>query len=296
MNSNADAISIRVERGSAAHRGMRLKPLRILTYAILIAGSLAMLLPLAWLVRSSLMDNAQIFSFPPEWVPKPFTWSNYSEALTTAPFGTYFLNTLKIELFVLTGVLVTSTLSAYSFARLRWTGRERVFALLLTTLMMPYAVTLIPTFIMWRSLGAINTIAPLTIPAWFGGGAFNIFLLRQFFMSIPKELDEAAYMDGAKPVTVLLRIILPLSRPALIVVALFAFIDVWNDFLGPLIYLNTDDKFTLALGLASFKGLMTAQWGYLMAASTAVLAPVLVLFFIGQRFFIEGITLTGIKG
>jgi len=155
---------------------------------------------------------------------------------------------------------------------------------------------LIPTFMLWKSLGAINTYLPLIVPAWFGGGAFNIFLLRQFFNTIPRDLDEAAYMDGANPLIVLWRIMLPLSKPALIVVTIFAFIGTWNDFLGPLIYLSSDEKFTLALGLASFRGLYNAQWGYLMAASSAVVAPIIVLFFFGQRYFIEGITLTGIKG
>jgi len=274
----------------------KFRPLQMMAYILLILGSVVMLIPFAWLLRSSLMDNSQIFIFPPQWVPDPFRWSNFSESLTYAPFATYFMNTMTLELFTLSGVLITSSLAAYSFARLRWKGRDTIFGILLTTLMMPYAVTLIPTFILWRELGAINTYFPLTVPAWLGGGAFNIFLLRQFFLSLPKELDEAAYIDGAKPFTILWKIVLPLSKPALIVVAIFTFIDVWNDFLGPLIYLNSDTKFTLALGLASFKGLMTSQWGYLMAASTAVVAPIIVLFFVAQRYFIEGISLTGIKG
>jgi multiple sugar transport system permease protein len=270
--------------------------LRILAYVILITGSFLMIIPFVWLLRSSLMDNNQIFIFPPQWIPSPFKWSNFSEALTAAPFLQYFINTMTIELFVTSGVVITSTLAAYSFARLRWAGRDTIFGILLTTLMMPYAVTLIPTFMFWRFLGAIDTYIPLIIPAWFGGGAFNIFLMRQFFMTIPKELDEAAYMDGAKPFTVLWKVILPLAKPAFIVITIFTFIDVWNDFLGPLIYLNTSDKFTLAIGLASFKGELHAQWGYLMAASMAVVAPIIVLFFIAQRYFIEGIALTGIKG
>ncbi|GGD96034.1 carbohydrate ABC transporter permease [Paenibacillus nasutitermitis] len=274
----------------------KFRPLQLMAYILLILGSVVMLIPFAWLLRSSLMDNSQIFIFPPQWVPDPFRWSNFSESLTYAPFATYFMNTMTLELFTLSGVLITSSLAAYSFARLRWKGRDTIFGILLTTLMMPYAVTLIPTFILWRELGAINTYFPLTVPAWLGGGAFNIFLLRQFFLSLPKELDEAAYIDGAKPFTILWRIVLPLSKPALIVVAIFTFIDVWNDFLGPLIYLNSDTKFTLALGLASFKGLMTSQWGYLMAASTTVVAPIIALFFVAQRYFIEGISLTGIKG
>ena len=269
---------------------------RMFVYFLLILGSVAMLFPFAWLIRSSLMGTAQIFTFPPEWIPKPFMWSNYSESLTIVPFYKYLLNTLTIEVFAVTGVIFSSSLAAYSFARLRWTGRNIIFGIILSTMMLPYAVTLIPTFMGWKTLGGVNTFLPLIIPAWFGGGAFNIFLLRQFFMTIPKELDEAAYIDGASPVGVLFRIVLPLSKPALIVVGLFTFIGTWNDFLGPLIYLNDDSKFTLALGLASFKGMYNAQWGYLMAASAAVVSPIILLFFFMQRYFIEGIALTGTKG
>ncbi|MFC4598633.1 MULTISPECIES: carbohydrate ABC transporter permease [Cohnella] len=276
--------------------GTKSNPLRAMLYATLVVGSLIMLFPFIWLVRSSLMDNSQIFIFPPEWIPRPFMWSNFREALTSVPFARYFRNTMTIELFVVCGVLLTSVMAAFSFARLNWPGRNIVFAVLLSSMMLPYAVTLIPTFMLWRSLDAINTFLPLTVPAWFGGGAFNIFLLRQFFLTIPKELDEAAYMDGATPFKVLWTVIVPLAKPALIVVGIFSFIDVWNDFLGPIIYLNSDDKFTLALGLATFKGLYNAQWGYLMAASAAIVAPILLLFFVAQRYFIEGITLTGIKG
>ncbi len=269
---------------------------RVIVYFLLLLGSVAMLFPFVWLIRSSLMGTAQIFTFPPEWIPSPFMWSNYSESLTIVPFYKYLLNTLTIELFVVTGVLFSSSLAAYSFARLRWPGRNIVFGLILSTMMLPYAVTLIPTFMGWKMLGAINTFVPLTVPAWFGGGAFNIFLLRQFFMTIPKELDEAAYIDGASPLQVLYKIVIPLSKPALIVVGLFTFIGTWNDFLGPLIYLSNDSKFTLALGLASFKGMYNAQWGYLMAASAAVVTPIILLFFFMQRYFIEGIALTGTKG
>jgi multiple sugar transport system permease protein len=298
MNSN---LEVRRKTKTQLSSSSAKKPMsfsRVLTYVLLIGGSVAMLFPFLWLFRSSLMGTAQIFTFPPEWVPEPFKWSNYSEALTIVPFYKYFFNTMTIEFFTVIGVLFSSSFAGYSFARLRWPGRNIVFGLVLSTLMLPYAVTLIPTFMGWKIVGGLNTFLPLTVPAWFGsgiGGAFNVFLLRQFFLTIPKELDEAAYIDGASPITVLWKIILPLSKPALIVVALFTFIGVWNDFLGPLIYLNDDSKFTLALGLASFKGLYNAQWGYLMAASTAVLTPIIILFFFAQRYFIEGITLTGIK-
>jgi multiple sugar transport system permease protein len=269
---------------------------RFIIYFILVAGSVLMIFPFTWLIRSSLMSTAQIFTFPPEWIPKPFEWNNFKDSLTIVPFFKYFLNTMTIELFTVTGVVLTSTMAGYSFARLKWPGRNLMFALVLSSMMLPYAVTLIPTFLLWKSLGAINTYLPLTVPAWFGGGAFNIFLLRQFFSSIPKDLDEAAYMDGASPLQVLWSILVPLSKPALIVILIFTFIGTWNDFLGPLIYLSEDTKFTLALGLSTFKGLYNAQWGYLMAASTVIVAPIVVIFFIGQRYFIEGITLTGIKG
>lgn len=282
--------------GASIRSGKPFSLIRLWIYMILIVGSVVMIFPFFWLLRSSLMDNSQIFVFPPQWIPEPFKWSNYKESLTSVPFAQYLKNTLTIELFTISGVLITSIMAAYSFARLKWPGRDFIFALLLSTMMLPYAVTLIPTFMVWKSLGALNTFVPLTVPAWFGGGAFNIFLLRQFFMSIPKELDEAAYMDGAKPFMVLCRIIVPLAKPAMIVVSIFSFIDVWNDFLGPIIYLSSNEKFTLALGLATFKGLYNAQWGYLMAASAAIVAPILVLFFVAQRYFIEGIALTGIKG
>lgn len=295
------SVIVRSKRQATA-LGFIKKPARMVTYFILIIGSLLMIMPLVWLLRSSLMDNAQIFIFPPQWIPDPFQWSNYPEALTTVPFGTYFLNTMTIEVFVLAGVLVTSVITAYSLARLRWAGRNVVFAGVLGSMMLPSAVTIIPLFILWRELNALDSLLPLIVPAWFGGGAyigqgaFQIFLLRQFFMSIPKELDEAAYMDGGTPLTVLWRVVIPLSTPALIVVGIFTFIDVWNNFLEPVLYLNSEENFTLALGLATFKGLYNAQWGYLMAASMAMVAPIILLFFIGQRYFIEGITLTGIKG
>jgi multiple sugar transport system permease protein len=274
----------------------RLPAGNLLIYLVLCAGSVVVLIPFAWLVRSSVMTPAQIFVMPPEWIPKPFAFANYREALTAVPFHRYLLNTLTIELFAVTGTVITSSVAAYSFARLRWPGRNLVFGILLSGLMLPYAVTIIPTFIFWQKLGAIDTYFPLTVPAWFGGGAFNIFLLRQFFMTIPRDLDEAAYLDGASPLRVYWEVILPLSRPALIVVAIFTFNAVWNDLLGPVLYLSDDMKYTLALGLATFQGLYSAQWHYLMAASTAVLLPILALFFLAQRYFIEGITLTGVKG
>lgn len=284
------------KRSFLRSRRVRRRIAQVITYTLLLFGSFVMILPLAWLVRSSFMTLDQIFAFPPEWIPDPWNWQNYPDALDVAPFARYFFNTMVIEFFVVVGTVISATLSAYGFARLRWKGRDQVFAVLMTTMMLPGAVTLIPAFIIWSELGFVNTIVPLTAPAWFGGGMFNIFLLRQFFRGLPRDLDEAALLDGASPLRILWDVIVPLSRPALITVAIFSFLTTWNDFLGPLIYLNDSRKYTLAIGLSQFKGQYTAEWGLLMAASTLVILPVLVLFFVAQRYFVEGIALTGIKG
>lgn len=267
-------------------------------YLLLLGGAIPTLLPFVWLVRSALMQDSQMFVSPPEWIPSPFEWQNFSGALTTQPFGLYLINTMVIAVVSVIGTVLTCSVAAFSFSRLRWRGRNVVFAILLSSVMLPYAVTLIPTFIMWQGLGALDTIIPLTVPSWFagaGGGVFNVFLLRQFFLTIPFELDEAAYIDGASPWRVFWTIVMPLSKPAIIVVTIFTFIGTWNDFLGPLLYLQDPDKATLSLGLASFQSMFVTQWGYLMAASAAVIAPIIALFFFLQRYFIEGVTLTGIK-
>ena len=265
-------------------------------YIILLFISFVCLVPFYWMIRSSLMDMSQIFTMPPIWIPKPIKFSNYKEALTMLPFGRYFLNTLFVVVFTVLGTVITSSLCAYSFSRIEWKGRDTVFGILLTAMMIPFAVTLIPTFIGWQKLGVVNSYAPLIVPAWFGGGVFNVFLLRQFFRTIPKELDEAARIDGAGHFTIYLKIIMPLSKPSLIVVSLFSFMGSWNDFLGPLVYLNDGDKFTLSLGLMQFQGMYSAQWQYMMAAATVVLIPIVIIFFIGQKYFIEGISMSGMKG
>lgn len=269
---------------------------KIIIYLLLLAGAIPTLLPLVWLVRSAFMESAQIFVSPPEWIPKPVAWDNFTGALTSVPFARYFANTMIIEVGVMVGTLLSCSLAAFSFARLRWRYKNVVFGVLMTGVMLPYAVTLIPTFLFWQKLGLVDTYIPLILPAWFGNAVFNIFLLRQFFLTIPFELDESAYIDGATPLQVFFMIILPLSKPALAVVSVFTFLTVWNDYLGPLIYLNSSDKYTLAMGLASFQGTYTAQWGYLMAAATVVLIPIVILFAFAQKYFVEGITLTGMKG
>ncbi|MBB6733819.1 carbohydrate ABC transporter permease [Cohnella zeiphila] len=272
------------------------RAVNIVLYVVLIGGSCICLFPFFWLIRSSFMELTQIFEMPPIWVPRPFKWSNYSDALTALPFGRYFWNTLKIVVLEVSGTVLTSSLCAYAFARLNWPGRNIIFMVILSSMMMPGAVTLIPQFIGWKELGATNSIIPLTVPAWFGGGAFNVFLMRQFYGTIPKELDEAAFVDGAGYFTIYSRLMLPLTVPPLIAVGLFAFLNGWNDFMGPLIYLNDDHKFTLALGLQLFKGTYNAQWNLMMAATTVVILPAIAVFFLGQKYFVEGIVMSGLKG
>lgn len=273
----------------------RLLTSKIIIYFFLICGSIVCLMPLIWLLRSSFMNTAQIFTSPPEWIPNPFTPKNYSESMQALPFGRYFINTAIITFGNLAGVLISSSICAYSFARLKWPGRDKIFAILIGTMMLPSAVTLIPTFIGFKMIGTIDTYIPLILPAWFGGGAYNIFLLRQFYMGLPKELDEAALVDGASYFHIFSRIIVPLSKPAMIVIGLFTFMGTWNDFFSPLIYLNSDRKFTVALGLQAFQTMFGTQWNLLMAASVIVIIPVIIVFLIGQNYFIEGIALTGLK-
>jgi multiple sugar transport system permease protein len=267
-----------------------------LGYIALIFISIVFIVPFIWLLRSSFMDAAQIFTMPPEWIPQPFKFENYANALSVLPFATFFKNTLMIVIGVLFGTVLTSSLAAFGFSRIDWKGRDLIFGILLSSMMLPGAVTLIPSFLGWKTLGFYDTFYPLIVPAFFGGGAFNIFLLRQFYMSIPRDFDEAAFVDGASLLQIFRKIILPLSRSALIVVGLFTFLGTWNDFMGPLIYLKSDKLFTVALGLQMFQGTYTAQWELLMAASTVVILPCVLVFLIGQRYFLEGITLTGLKG
>jgi multiple sugar transport system permease protein len=270
---------------------------RVAVYLLLLAGAAFALVPFVWLIRSSLMTQSQIFTVPPQWIPNPIEWSNYSGALTAQPFFLYFLNTLTIVAIVVPGTLLSCSLAAFAFSRLEWPGRNLLFGLLMTGMMLPYAVTLIPTFIAWQRLGFVNTYIPLTLPSLFAaGGAFNIFMLRQFFQALPADLDSAMYIDGGSPFTVYRRIVLPLNKGPLTLVAVFTVIAAWNDLLNPLIYLNDSNKFTLSLGLASFRGLYNSQWGFLMAASVVVILPIIVLFFFVQRYIVEGIALTGVKG
>jgi len=266
-----------------------------LVYILLVVGAAFMLMPLYWMALSSLKDNIHVFDYPPQWLPTPAVWRNYPDALTALPFATFFLNTMIIETLTIVGTLLSSAMAAYSFARVRWPFRDVVFVILLSVLMLPTFATLVPSFIFWQHLHGPDTFAPLVVPSWFGN-VFFIFLLRQFFRGIPRELEDAARIDGGGMVRTFATIILPLSKPALAVVTIFTFTYVWNDFLGPLIYLNSQSNYTLALGLQLFLSNDNNRWDLLMAASTSMVLPMVIVFLIFQRYFIEGITLTGLKG
>ncbi|WP_320529186.1 carbohydrate ABC transporter permease [Rathayibacter festucae] len=269
---------------------------RVVVYLLLAAVGIGCVVPFVWLLRSSLMTTAQIFSSPPEWIPAPIEWGNFAGALEAQPFVRYFFNTLLIVCLVVPGVLLSTSAAAFSFARLQWRGKKIVFGAVMSSLLLPWAVTLVPTYIMWQNLGLVGTYAPLTVPAFFAAGAgFNIFLLRQFFQQIPLELDNAVYVDGGTPWTVYTRVMLPLNKGPLTLVAIFTVIATWNDLLGPLIYITDPDTYTMSQGLAAFRGLYVSQWGYLMAASLLVILPIIVLFAFAQRYIMEGVALTGLK-
>lgn len=269
---------------------------QMLLYLVLTLLGMVMLMPLLWLLSTSLKARGLEFTFPPQWIPEPAVWGNYYEALTILPFGRFFFNTVWITLLSTIGALISSSMVAFGFARIPFPGRRPLFMLLLSTLMLPYVVTLIPSFLLFKYLRWLDTFLPLIIPSFFGGGAFFVFLMRQFYATIPTDLDEAAEMDGAGYFRIWWSILLPLSRPVMATVVIFSFIWNWNDFLGPLIYINSMENFTLALGLAGFRSQHSARWNLLMAASTVVLIPVLVIFFAAQRYFIRGIVTSGLSG
>jgi len=268
---------------------------RVITYLLLLLGSVIFLLPLFWALSSSLKPDYQVLEFPPRWIPDPIRWQNYPEALTYVPFGSYALNTFTIAAGAIFGNLLSCTLVAYGFARLRARGKNVLFILMLSTMMLVDPVRIIPMYLEFNALGWIDSFLPLIVPAFFGS-PFYIFLLRQFFLNIPRELEDAALIDGANRVQILWQVILPISRPALAAVAIFNFQGVWNDFLPPLVFLQTQSKYTVALGLQFFRATYSIHWGYLMAASIVAMLPVLIVFFLAQKQFIEGISLSGIKG
>ncbi len=271
----------------------------VIAHVFVLAGLVLIMIPFGWMISTSLKPLAQTFEFPPTWIPNPVVWRNFIDGWNYMPFNLYLRNTLIITFFGLVSQVGVSALIAYAFARMRAPGRDFLFMLLLSTLMLPEQVTMIPQFILFRQLGWVNTFLPLIVPHFFGGGVFPVFLLRQFFMTLPLELDDAAKIDGCGRFGIFWRIILPLSKPALGTVAIFVFFWRWNDFLGPLIYLKSPDLRTLALALAFFRdatGMTMVPWNLVMAVSLLVALPCLIIFFVFQRLLVEGVVLTGIKG
>jgi multiple sugar transport system permease protein len=273
---------------------------RTLAYLGMTVLAVLFIFPFFWTAASSLKSASDVYVYPPIWVPAVLRWSNYPDVFHLVPYGTWFLNSVIVVVLQTLGVVISASIVAYSFARFRYPGRELLFLLTLGTMMLPAEVTLIPTYLLFKYLGWLNTLKPLWVPAWFGGGAFNIFLLRQFILSLPRELDEAAIVDGASYARILGSILLPLMKPALATVAVINFIFGWNDFLGPLVYLTSPDNFTLAVGLRYFDvtpnqpGVPELQ--LLMAAVVMGTVPIVALFFVAQRYFVEGVVLSGIKG
>lgn len=270
---------------------------RFIGYLLLTPFSILFLIPFLWSVSTALKPLDQVYLFPPKWIPNPIVWDNFSKGWHAAPFDRFFLNTLIITVLATLGAVLSSSFVAFGFARLRSFDKNFLFIMLLSTMMLPGQVTMIPIYILFKNLGWLDTYLPLIIPSWFGGGAYNIFLLRQFFMTIPTEFDEAAKIDGCSYFRIYWSIILPLAKPAIITITIFSIIYHWNDFLGPLIYLSSMEKFTISIGLRYFQDLYQAtQMNLMMAVSLIALTPILVLFLIAQRYFIKGIILSGIKG
>jgi multiple sugar transport system permease protein len=274
---------------------------QILVYGLLALLAILVLLPFYWMVNTALKPIEQVFTLPPTWVPNPIRLANFVEAMvvqyeSTPPVYIYAINTSLITFNGVIATLFSSALVAYAFARLEFPGKNALFLLILSTLMIPFAVVMVPQFIIWKNLNWLDTLWPLMVPHWFGS-AWNIFLLRQFFMTIPREYDEAAIMDGAARWHIFWRIILPLAKPALAAVGVLAFVFFWNDFLGPLIILSTPKNFTLTIFLANFMVAYgrTTQWNLYMAAALIIILPCLVLFFFSQNAFLKGVTITDFK-
>lgn len=269
---------------------------QLIVYGLLLGVSAVLTLPLLWMISASLKGSEEIFAIPPTWIPQQIEWGNYREVFARMPFLLYLRNTALITVLTIVGTVLSSSLVAYAFACLRWPGRDRIFIFVIATMMIPLHVIMIPLFVIFKELHWLNTYKPLIVPAFLGGGAFNIFLLRQFFLSIPKDLFDAARIDGCSEFRIYWTIAVPLARPGLVTVAVLTFMMAWNDFLGPLIYLSDQTKNTLALGLALFVGQHGAEWATLMAASILMMVPMVVIFCFFQRYFIRGFVMSGMKG
>ncbi len=268
----------------------------VTTYALLIIGSAAFLFPLLWMVGTALKPEGQIFAYPPVWWPSPLDWRNFIEAIEYIPFWRYLRNSTIVTVLCVLGQVYSAAFVAYGFAKLRWRGRDTLFFVVLATLMIPAQVTMIPQYVIFTKLDWVDSLRPLIVPSFFGGGAFNIFLFRQYYRTIPREYSDAARIDGCGELRIFWQVVLPQAKPAMATAGIFAFLWTWNDFMGPVIYLHSPEWFTLPIGLRAFQQQTGTEWDLLMAASLLVMLPVIVLFFILQRYFVEGMNMTGLKG
>jgi len=267
----------------------------ITVYVLLAVGSLAFLFPLVWMLSTALKPDAQLFAYPPEWIPRPPMWGNFKAAIEYFPFWLYFRNSTIVTVLAVFGQVFSASIVAYGFAKLRWPGREVVFFLVLATLMIPSQVTMIPQFVIFTRIGWVDTLLPLIVPSFFGGGAFNVFLFRQYYRTIPREYNDAAKIDGASDWRIYWQIVLPQSKPVIATASIFAFLWTWNDFMGPVIYLHSPKNFTLPIGLRAFQQQTGTEWDLLMAASLIVMLPVILLFFFLQRYFVQGMAMSGLN-
>lgn len=275
------------------HRGLRMST--VVLHIVLVLGACMMALPFVWMVLSSLKDLSQVFVVPPKWIPDPFIWSNYKDSLTALPFGRAYFNSFYINIIVVVSQLVTCSMAAYAFAKITFPFREPLFVLFLATMMVPGQVTIIPLYLIMKNIGWLDTHLAIIVPSALLN-AFGVFLLRQFFRGIPKEMEEAAIVDGANRWTIYARIMLPLIKPALSALGIFTFLGMWNNFFNPLIFLSSTDKFTVPMMLNLYRGMYSTDWTLMMAGASIALVPVLIVYIIGQKYIIEGVTLSGIKG
>ncbi|MGG1636024.1 sugar ABC transporter permease [Paenibacillus sp. FSL A5-0031] len=273
----------------------KLQPSTMVLHVVLIIGACVMGLPFLWMILSALKDLSQVFVVPPKWIPEPFVWSNFKTSLTALPFGRAYFNSFYINVIVVFAQLITCSMAAYAFAKIRFPFREPLFILFLATMMVPGQVTIIPLYLMMKNFGWLDTHQSIIVPAALLN-AFGVFLLRQFFRGIPKEMEEAAIVDGANRFTIYTRIMLPLVKPALSALGIFTFLGMWNNFFYPLIFLNSPEQFTVPMMLNLYRGMYATDWTLMMAGASIALLPVLVVYMIGQRYIIEGVTLSGIKG
>ena len=285
-----------VTPSTTSHRNvremLRLGLLQLLITVILVFFSI----PFLWMISSSLKAPTEIFRVPVVWIPTSPRWENYVNVFTAVPFARFLMNSFIVVILAVLGTIISSAMVAYSFARLRWPGRDVWFGLLIATMMLPEAVTLIPRFVIFRELKWIDTLLPLIVPYWFAATPLYVFLMRQFFKGLPMELDEAAFIDGASRLQILFRVLLPLSKPVIATVAVFAMLQHYQDFLNPLIFLNSIDKYTVPLGVAYFNDADAARWELIFASATVMVAPMLLIFLVAQRYFVQGIAMTGFGG